>query len=230
MSKKQKIGTWTFGNNIYKTFDIHIQRSVPSYLKTHDLICQLSSYFLTENSVCYDLGFSTGNLLRKINNHNYKRNIHYIGVEPEKQMFKSFRDKNKFKKITLINKPIEKIKMKKSDLIISHYTLQFIKHETRFKVLKKIYKSLNPEGGFILFEKIYGNNSRFEKFFSDLLIDFKSKNKFSEKNIVDKNRAIRGILQPLTLNQNFLNLKKAGFSKIQIIHQDLNFIGILSLK
>ena len=120
--------------------------------------------------------------------------------------------------------------MKKSDLIISHYTLQFIKHETIFKVLKKIYKSLNPEGGFILFEKIYGNNSRFEKFFSDLLIDFKSKNKFSEKNIVDKNRAIRGILQPLTLNQNFLNLKKAGFSKIQIIHQDLNFIGILSLK
>lgn len=230
MIKNLKRGKWTFGKNVYKTFDNHIKKSVPSYLKTQKLISELSTYFLSENTVCYDIGFSTGTLLRKINNLNYKRDIHYFGVEPEKQMFKSFREKNKFKKLTLINKPIENIKMKKSDFIISHYTLQFIRHETRLKVLKKIYEALNPEGGFVLFEKIYGNNSRFEKIFSDMLIDFKSANKFTEKDIIEKNRSIRGILQPLTLDQNIFNLKKAGFSKIQIIHQDINFLGILSIK
>ena len=120
--------------------------------------------------------------------------------------------------------------MKKSDYIISHYTLQFIRQNLRLKILKKIYNSLNPGGGFVLFEKVYANNSRFEKIFSDMLVDFKSKNNFSEKEIINKNKAIRGILEPLTTRQNIINLKKAGFKNNQIIHQDINFIGILSIK
>ena len=47
---------------------------------------------------------------------------------------------------------------------------------------------------------------------------------------INKNKAIRGILEPLTTRQNIINLKKAGFKNNQIIHQDINFIGILSIK
>ena len=145
-------------------------------------------------------------------------------------MLRSFKKTKQFKKITLINKVVENIKMKKSDYIISHYTLQFIRQNLRLKILKKIYNSLNPGGGFILFEKIYANNSRFEKIFSDMLVDFKSANNFSEKEIINKNKSIRGILESLTTNQNIKNLKNAGFKNTQIIHQDINFIGILSIK
>lgn len=231
MINNQKTGKWTFGKNVYKEFNSHIEKSVPSYLKTQKLVSELSTYFLREDSVCYDIGFSTGTLLVKINNQNLGKKINYIGIEPEINMLKSFKRKKEFKKITLINKAVENIKMKKSDYIISHYTLQFIRQNIRIKILKKIYNSLNPGGGFILFEKIYANNSRFEKIFSDMLVDFKSKkNNFSEKEIINKNKAIRGILEPLTTTQNIKNLKKAGFKNNQIIHQDINFLGILSIK
>ena len=230
MIKTQKTGKWTFGENVYKEFNSHIEKSIPSYLKTQKLISELSTYFLREDSVCYDIGFSTGTLLVKINNLNLEKKINYIGIEPEINMLKSFKKTKEFKKIILINKVVENIKMKKSDYIISHYTLQFIRQNIRLKILKKIYNSLNPGGGFILFEKIYANNSRFEKIFSDMLIDFKSTNNFSEKEIINKNKAIRGILEPLTTSQNIKNLKNAGFKNNQIIHQDINFIGILSIK
>ncbi len=230
MIKTFKTGKWTFGKNVYKEFNSHIEKSIPSYLKTQKLISELSTYFLREDSICYDIGFSTGTLLVKINNLNLEKKINFIGIEPELNMLKSFKRSKEFKKITLINKVVENIKMKKSDYIISHYTLQFIRQNLRLKILKKIYNSLNPGGGFVLFEKVYANNSRFEKIFSDMLVDFKSKNNFSEKEIINKNKAIRGILEPLTTRQNIINLKKAGFKNNQIIHQDINFIGILSIK
>jgi len=230
MIKPLKTGKWTFGENVYKEFNSHIEKSIPSYLKTQKLISELSTYFLREDSVCYDIGFSTGTLLVKINNLNLEKKINFIGIEPEINMLRSFKKTKQFKKITLINKVVENIKMKKSDYIISHYTLQFIRQNLRLKILKKIYNSLNPGGGFILFEKIYANNSRFEKIFSDMLVDFKSANNFSEKEIINKNKSIRGILESLTTNQNIKNLKNAGFKNTQIIHQDINFIGILSIK
>jgi tRNA (cmo5U34)-methyltransferase len=230
MIKPLKTGKWTFGENVYKEFNSHIEKSIPSYLKTQKLISELSTYFLREDSVCYDIGFSTGTLLVKINNLNLEKKINFIGIEPEINMLRSFKKTKQFKKITLINKVVENIKMKKSDYIISHYTLQFIRQNLRLKILRKIYNSLNPGGGFILFEKIYANNSRFEKIFSDMLVDFKSANNFSEKEIINKNKSIRGILESLTTNQNIKNLKNAGFKNTQIIHQDINFIGILSIK
>ena len=65
---------------------------------------------------------------------------------------------NKNKKVTFINSDVSKVKLKKSDLIICYYTMQFIKPKQRVEILKKIYKSLNWGGGFIMFEK--GKSSR----------------------------------------------------------------------
>ena len=36
------------------------------------ILSELSTYFLREDSICYDIGFSTGTLLVKINNFNPK--------------------------------------------------------------------------------------------------------------------------------------------------------------
>ena len=49
-------------------FNNHILKSVPLYSEGHNLITNLSEFFLKNNSVCYDIGCSTGELLRKIDN------------------------------------------------------------------------------------------------------------------------------------------------------------------
>jgi len=48
------------------SFEKHIERSVPDYLFTHNLIIQLSQFFLFENSTIVDIGSTTGNLITKI--------------------------------------------------------------------------------------------------------------------------------------------------------------------
>ena len=53
---KAKNSSWHFGKNVPKKFDTHIKKSVPYYEDMHQLIANLSDFFIKKNSICYDLG------------------------------------------------------------------------------------------------------------------------------------------------------------------------------
>ena len=65
-----------------------------------------------------------------------------------------------------------KSNLKKSSYIISAYTLQFIKPETRLRLLKKIYKSLEWGGSFIYFEKVRAEDARFQEYATTIYNEF----------------------------------------------------------
>ena len=56
---------WKFDKKVVSNFETHVKQSVPFYQISHDLTKKLSDFFLKENSNCYDLGCSTGNLLKE---------------------------------------------------------------------------------------------------------------------------------------------------------------------
>ena len=59
---KSSVGAFNFAGNVHKSFEKHVKKSVPFYEEGHDIICKLSSFFLVNKSVVYDLGCSTGPL------------------------------------------------------------------------------------------------------------------------------------------------------------------------
>ena len=227
---KLKTGAWSFGGKIPNEFELHIAKSVPLYLEGHQIIVRLSDYFLTEGSVCYDIGCSTGNLLNKISKHSNKKKINLYGIEKEKSMYKYAKLKIKEKNIKFINKDFRSVLTKKSDLIISYYTLQFINPSIRQNILTKIFKTLNWGGAFIMFEKIRGNDARFDNMLNSLYLDFKEDNKLSVKDIFLKSKSLRGILEPFSDSGNLGLIKRAGFRDIQPIMQSLCFKGYLCIK
>ena len=227
---KLKTGSWTFGGNLPKKFEEHINKSVPLYLEGHNIINKLSDYFIKDGSNCYDIGCSTGNLLAKLSNHNNKKKVNFYGIEIEKSMYKHAVSKLKGKNIKLINKNINSIKLKKADLIISYYTVQFIPPSVRQNVLNKLYKSLNWGGAFIMFEKVRGNDARFENILNSLYLEFKSDNKFSNDHLIEKSKSLRGIMEPFSNKGNIGLLKRSGFEDIQTIMQFLCFKGYLCIK
>ena len=78
---------WNFGGDVADTFVDHIRQSVPMYAEGHDLVCQFSDYFVSNQSTCYEIGVSTGELLRKLATHNSgKPNARWIGIDTEKPM------------------------------------------------------------------------------------------------------------------------------------------------
>ena len=229
----KKRGAWSFGGNIPKKFENHIKNSIPYYLEGHNIINKLSDFFLFNGSTCYDVGCSTANLLIKLTNFTNKKEIKFNGLEIEKKMYSLAKEnirKKKIKNIKIHNADIKKIKLKKSNLIISYYTIQFIHPSHRQKVFDKIFKSLNWGGAFIIFEKIRGNDARFDNIINSLYSDFKEENKFVPKEILNKSKSLRGIMEPFSDKGNLGLLKRAGFVDIQTIFHHLCFKGYLCIK
>src|SRR5512137_2236923 len=78
---------WTFDGGVADTFVEHIRQSVPGYEEGHELICSLSDFFCQPDSVCYELGTSTGELIGKLATHNaHKPKIRWIGVDTVPEM------------------------------------------------------------------------------------------------------------------------------------------------
>ncbi len=229
---KAKNSSWHFGKNVPKKFDTHIKKSVPYYEDMHQLITNLSDFFLKKDSLCYDLGSSTGTLINKISTRHPEKKIKFYGVEIEKNMIRQAKKiKNKSKnKINYLNRDLIKLKIKKNDMIISCYTIQFIEPKFRQNVIDKIYKSLNWGGAFVIFEKIRASDPRFQDIFTQLYLDFKLKKKFTEKEIINKSRSLKGVLEPFSEFGNLGLLKRAGFVDIIPIMQWMSFKGFLCIK
>ena len=223
-----KRSNWKFDKNVANSFDDHVKKSVPFYEISHEVIAGLSDFFLKENSVCYDLGSSTGNLLNKLHKRHQGKKIKFIGLDNSLPMVK--KAKKKFKKIKFLQDDVSKIKTKKNDLTLSLYTLQFIPPKKRQLLVNKIYNSLEWGGAFVLFEKIRGSDARFQDILNFLYFDFKAKNGLSPSEILNKEISLRGVMEPYTINANIDFLKRAGFKDIMPITQYLSFIGIVAIK
>ena len=228
---KAKTGSWTFGGKVSKTFQIHVEKSVPMYTAGHDLIEDLSEYFLTNNSKMYDIGCSTGLLLERLCKRNSKK-ITYIGIDSEPQMInQAKKNLRKYAKtIKLFCGSIEDIKLKKSDLIIAYYTIQFIRPRVRQQIIDKIYQALNWGGAFIMFEKVRGADARFQDIFTTLYNEFKLRNGYSEEAILNKSLSLKGVLEPFSTQANIDMLRRAGFQDINTIQKSLCFEGFLAIK
>jgi len=238
MRNKSKVGqgikannsSWTFKGNVAKTFDTHISKSVPFLKESHDLIAQVSDYFIKKDSVCYEIGCSTGTLTKLIGKrHKEKKKAKFIGVDIEKDMIihaKKKREKN----INFFCGDVLKHKFEKSDLIISCYTTQFIRPSERQLLFKKIYSSLKWGGAFIMFEKVRARDARFQDLTTGLYNEFKLQNGFTPTEIFNKTRSLKGVLEPFSTKGNCELLDRAGFKDYMNIFKYICFSGFLAIK
>jgi tRNA (cmo5U34)-methyltransferase len=210
--------SWTFGKNIASKFDSHIEKSIPMYKEAQWLCSEVADYFIKENSVIYDLGCSTGSYLKSLaSRHKSKKKVIFYGVDVVKQM-------------NYLHKDITKLKMKKNDLTISLFTLQFIKQSYRQAMINKIYKHLNWGGAFFFAEKVRSYDARTQDMMNEIYKEWKFLNGFSDREINSKTKSLKGVLDPFSTKGNNEMLKRAGFSDVSSIAKFICFEIFLAIK
>ena len=117
-------------------------------------------------------------------------------------MIAAAKKKNKIKKIKFFQKDLVNYNYKKCDLISSLYTLQFVQPKFRQILINKLYNSLNWGGGLILFEKIRGNDARFQDILNFSYFDFKTEQKLSPLEILNKEISLKVFLNLILLKQH----------------------------
>ena len=112
------------------------------------------------------------------------------------------------KNVKIFNKKIESVKFKKTSLITSFYTMQFINPRRRQNLFNKIFKSLNWGGALILFEKVRAPDARFQDMTTQIYIDYKIGQGYSPEEILSKSKSLKGILEPFSSEANLRMLKE----------------------
>lgn len=228
-------GAWDFKNINTEEFEKHVSKSVPNYIEGHEYIRFLSDYFIHTESRIYDIGCSTGNLISKLSKyHKDKSDLIFLGIEPSLNFKKEFlvntSNLTPSHSFEFVNSDIQETRLEKTDLVIAYYTIQFIPPRHRQKIITNIYENLNWGGGFFFFEKVRGDDARFQDMLNLAYLEYKKSNGYSNDEIMNKMLSLKGRLEPYSSNENDSFLKRAGFKDICTISKHLCFEGKLAIK
>ena len=222
---------WRFGGDVVPQFDNHVRQSVPFYDVGHDLVGKLSDFFIGDHSVCYDLGCSTGELVRQLaGRHAHRLGTQFIGIDSEADMVTHANQQSAPESVQFVVDDICTTQYQHADLIIAYYTVQFVRPRQRQDLINRLYTALNWGGALILFEKVRGADARFQDIFTTLYTEFKQDQLFTADEILAKSRSLKGVLEPFSTQGNLDMLRRAGFLDIVTVMKYLCFEGFLAIK
>jgi tRNA (cmo5U34)-methyltransferase len=222
-----------FDADVAAVFDDMLIRSVPFYKESQALTRRFAQNVLQEGGTVYDLGCSTASLLLDIERSLEKRDdIRLIGIDNSAAMIEHARKKIEAygSAIELVEGDILTYPYEKAQVIVSNYTLQFIRPIVRDTLVRTIYDALEPGGVFIFSEKVVSEDPKFGKELIDCYYDFKKVQGYSEYEIVQKREALENVLIPYTMDENIQMAKNSGFKTCDVLFRWANFATFIALK
>jgi tRNA (cmo5U34)-methyltransferase len=212
--------TEPFSFDTIDDFDDHIAQSIPNYHTLSEAICNLSTYFMMEDTQVIDLGCSTGKLLERLPHLGKK-----IGIDIADNLLPQSHGETLYvrKDLRALNN------LGKSSLILSIFTLQFIPYEDRPHILSTIYESLVEGGAFIWAEKVREESGELEQVLHGAHYDFKRK-AFTAEQILNKERDLRPIMKVNSSTRNQILAENAGFTVGTMFWKFFNFEAWVYIK
>jgi tRNA (cmo5U34)-methyltransferase len=224
-------GRWTFAGGVADSFDTHVERSIPNYHLGHELVVEISEFFVSKGSMIYEIGCSTGKLSAAIARRHAGTGARVIGIDNEPDMVAlAALEAAQCEGMEVSLGDVRDVALPRCDFIVSYYTIQFIHPKYRQDIFDKIYDSLVWGGAFCLFEKVRAPDARFQDLMTQLYHEFKIANGFTGEEVVAKSRSLKGILEPFSSQANLDYLKRAGFEDVVPIMKHLAFEGVLAIK
>jgi tRNA (cmo5U34)-methyltransferase len=225
-------GAWRFDAEVSRAFDAHVRKSVPFYEELQRMVVELSDYFVRDQSTIYDLGSSTGVTLDLLAaRHEAKENAQFVGVDLSESMVREAQARVKKPNVRFIHKNVMDVEFAPpANFVISLYTLQFLTLTERRQLLRRVYGGMVEGGALLLAEKTRAENSFFEDVWLELYWDFKRRQGLTPEQILEKANSLRGVLNPLTTEENLDLLLQTGFSRVEVFFKWYNWSGFMAVK
>lgn len=224
---------FAFDEVVAEVFEDMINRSVPGYQTLLGMIGVLANRYIQPDSNVYDLGCSLGASTLMIAQNTAGKRYKLIAIDNSSAMIERCR-KNlsvvETPKIELVCSDIQNLRYENASLTIMNLTLQFIPPDARNGLLKSIYTGLRPGGALILCEKTCSESPTEQEFLTDLYLDYKRANGYSELEISQKRNALENVLIPDSSDALAQRLETAGFNEIHAWFRCLNFVAYIAIK
>jgi tRNA (cmo5U34)-methyltransferase len=193
-------------NGIANDFDQHITEQLPWYNMIKDIVCYIIRSYTNRNGIIYDIGCSTGNVIKGLENTIKERNIKVIGIDNEREMLQLYPDEG-------IKECADCLvyDYKPYDVSLLFLVCQFLDSNKRKDFLYKLYNEKKKNGIMIVVDK-FKSCGYFSTVMNRFNILLKLKNNLNANDILNKELSLSGIQIPL--NYNELPGKKIEFFRI----------------
>ncbi|MCW8911598.1 MAG: carboxy-S-adenosyl-L-methionine synthase CmoA [Gammaproteobacteria bacterium] len=230
----EKVTDFVFDESVVQVFKDMIGRSVPGYGSLLSMMPVLINRYVMPDSQCYDLGCSLGAVTLAMRHSIHVDGVKIVAVDNSSAMVEKCRayienDKSQVP-VDIKCDDIRNSVIENASFVALNFTLQFIEPAERMSVIEKIYSGMNKNGVLLMSEKISFEDDKEQQWMSDLHVEFKKANGYSDMEISQKRSALDNVLIPETLEQHKKRLKEAGFEKVMVWFQCFNFISVLAIK
>ncbi len=223
-----------FDAAVAAVFPDMLERSIPGYARSLDIVGRLATRFANPGSQVYDLGCSLGAAALAVAQAVADRKVRIIGVDTSAAMVERGREivgkECPGARVDLQEADATEIAIENASMVILNYTLQFIDPARRDALLTRIHAGLNPGGVLLLSEKIAFPPGRSSETIIGLHEDFKRDHGYSEMEIAGKRQAIENVLIPDTAAVLAKRLQQAGFEDAGQWSQHYNFCSFVAFK
>lgn len=231
--RRPRAGDFVFDEAVAEVFEDMIARSVPGYEAVHRLVRVVARKFVSEGSSVYDLGCSLGAASFSACRALPHARVNVIAVDSSEAMIHRLRQKldgQPDARIRPVCADIREIGIENASLAILNYTLQFIDPAGREALIRKIHSGLRQDAALLLSEKIRCPDDDEDALMRGLHEKFKQGQHYSALEIARKREALENVLIRDTHAQHQARLQRAGFSRVYVLMQCLNFTTYLAVK
>ncbi|WP_020408476.1 carboxy-S-adenosyl-L-methionine synthase CmoA [Hahella ganghwensis] len=235
-----QVKSFVFDERVAHVFTDMINRSVPGYAMTLEMLGIITRRFAQSGSSLYDLGCSLGasTLAMRCSLDDSSRGkpgeYQVIGVDNSEAMIERCQ-------VNLARVPsqvptelncqgLEETPIDNASMVVLNFTLQFIPIAERLPLLTRIAAGTLPGGALVLSEKIIFDNPEGQALMTELHHDFKRSRGYSDLEIAQKRAAIENVLVPESVETHLNRLKDAGFSRAAVWYQCFNFVSFLAIR
>lgn len=230
----QQIVDFAFTAAVADVFPDMVRRSVPGYETVISQLGVLARRYAQADSHIYDLGCSLGASTLAMALQVREPGVQYICVDNSAAMIQRCEQRLQRQlaagSFQTICTDICQVPMQRASIIVLNFTLQFIEPAARQALMQRIYEVLLPGGVLILSEKIKFADAEQQALMTELYLEFKRANGYSELEISQKRSALENVLLPDTIETHQERLKLAGFSESLVWFQNFVFASILAVK
>ncbi|RLL55544.1 carboxy-S-adenosyl-L-methionine synthase CmoA [Mariprofundus sp. EBB-1] len=219
-----------FDDKVASVFADMINRSVPGYAQTLQMVELLAHHYAQDNSNLYDLGCSLGAATMALSRGSAGKTCSIIGVDNSPAMVERCKNTLQNEDIEITCQNILEMEITNASVVVLNFVLQFIERDKRLMLLENIQQGLKPGGILIISEKIAFSDTSENRRQIALHEAFKRAQGYSELEISRKRTALEHVLIPETLDIHHARLKQAGFTSSDTWFQCFNFSSMIAIK
>ena len=222
-----------FDAAVADVFEDMISRSVPGYGLTLQMLAVAARRFARPGTACVDLGCSLAASTLAMRHH-VPAGVRLLGVDSSADMIARAqtlveRD-TATARVDLVCADIREFPLPEASLVTLNFTLQFLPLAARPELLARIAAVLRPGDALVLSEKLAFGDPVEQALLTELHHGFKAQQGYSALEIAQKRNAIENVLVPETLDAHRKRLHAAGFSRVTVWLQCLNFVSLLAIR